>query len=179
MKLLLALYRNPFILFSHLAGALIAIFAPADILSAVPSLKAFANLVNNIFPVVGNFASRSKFPQISELYFAFMMCFLPAWYLGSLTAIRILDADHRIPDDQSSLSLIARLALLAVMVFGAIATFCFINPGYDFNLMPINRSRIALAVFGPVFAAGTSGYLLAALVYVTQKIFAHISLRPE
>jgi hypothetical protein len=54
--------------------------------------------------------------------------------------------------------------VLAFLAYFAVA----INPGYDFNLTPINTSRIALALFGPLFAGGLSAICLAASVTLSR-----------
>ena len=58
-----------------------------------------------------------------------------------------------------------------VLLFFFLAYFgVAINPGYDFNLMPINQSRIALALFGPLFAGGISAVCLAAGLKLSQLL---------
>lgn len=167
MKLFLYLYKNPFVWGSHLLGALIALYAPTNILTEHFSLKSFSTLIDKIFPIVGNYSSRSKFSEVTALYFAFMMCTWPIWFWRQNKLLTSKDTLQELITKTPGENHLLLRSFIAVLIFLPLVIFMlFINPGYQFSLMPINESRIALAVFGPFFAVWISSNVLASLIGV-------------
>jgi len=153
MKQFIEFYRNPWIWGTHLIGALVAWFAPLDVLDQSAALRSFTDLMGGIFPTVVGYKKSSKFPQVSALYFSLMFLLGPIWLWKSLTTLRhtLLRAEARI----WTLPRFVRAPLVIVfsgLIFVglALASF-FLNPGYDFHVMPINSSRFALGIWGVFF----------------------------
>jgi hypothetical protein len=97
------------------------------------------------------------------MYMAFTFLLMPlhAWY-----AYQELSTPNSEPwfknlwSLDSSWAFVKRACL--VLVVSATVLFClFLNPGYDFNLMPLNSSRLALGLGGWVVAGGVQGTCLA------------------
>ncbi|WP_334040825.1 hypothetical protein [Burkholderia ambifaria] len=87
LKGLLRYYRYcPRMLALHFVSALMAWFAPEDILARYRALGEFASYMENIFPVIGEAIERSAFPEVTGLYFAIMYVFLPLRIIDSTRA---------------------------------------------------------------------------------------------
>lgn len=161
MHVLKTFYRSPWIWGTHLLGAAIALLAPADVLSESPALREFVSTMGNLFPIVKGYQTKSSLPEVSGLYFASMMIAGPIWLWQSLTKL-----SHTLLNDRARIWTLPRWLQLLI-VFAGTGPFClglfigmlFINDGgHDFHAFPINSSRIALAVWGPLFALAPWGF---------------------
>jgi hypothetical protein len=165
------LMRQPLIWIPYVLSIPLALLAPDDAFSKWPWAKVWFDLVAQLVPIVGNYAGRSAFPEAAGVYFSIVILAAPCIFVGALTTPGLFD-------EQAFRSVRARrgllyevFALLVVLLLLFLAYFgVAINPGYDYNLMPINRSRIALALFGPLFAGGISAVCLAASLKLSQLL---------
>lgn len=173
MRNLIDFYRSPLIWGSHLLGALIAWFAPDNVLSVWPFLKSLTGPIDTVFPIVGNYASRSQFPEVTELYFAVMSIVAPLWAYRAWQNPRFMfnqqEFEKRVV--RNGLPFIIFAWFVVALFFPLLALFgLFVNPGYDFNVMPINRSRLALGFFGPVFSVSAWLMLAFSVAQATNLI---------
>ena len=167
----LGLMSHPLIWIPYALSIPLALLVPEDAFSKWPWAKAWFDLVAQLVPIVGNYARRSAFPEAAGVYFSIVILAAPCIFVGALTTPGLFD-------EQAFRSARARRGLLyevfawlGVLLFLFLAYFgVVINPGYDFNLMPINQSRIALALFGPLFAGGMSAICLAASLKLSQLL---------
>lgn len=174
--------REPILRYSILAGLLIALYAPENILDQLPVLKPFTQLMSTIFPPIEYYALKSKFPQVSELYFSLMWVFSPLhfYYLNAdFRAQRFEWARKwkRIEFDvpyhgfkQYANRIFITVFLMPVLIIVGL----FYNKGYDFNLLPINSSRTALGLFGFWFAGAGSFALLLYEYHQLRKLSSEI-----
>lgn len=119
--------------------------------------------ISALFPPISGYARNSSFPAVTQMYMAFAFLLMPlhAWY-----AYKELSTPNSAPWFKNLWSLDSTWAFVKraclVLVVSATVGFClFINPGYDFNLMPLNSSRLALGLGGWVVAGGIQGSCLA------------------
>lgn len=156
---------NQAILGSLLALGAIAIFFPSD--ANINSVDLFVNIMGNIFPPILSYKQRSLFPDATALYFSLSFLLIPAHFALTLRTLNESSDDWaiRLRKIDTQGQLIYRFVMAVVVAM--IAIFClFLNPGYDFNLLPINSNRYALALVGFLFAGGISAQLIA-WVYVS------------
>jgi hypothetical protein len=166
------LARNPIIVIPYLLSMPLALLAPEDVFTRWPIVKAWFELVAQYVPIVGRYANRSAFPEVSGLYFSVVLPIALCFFWATITNPQLVDRDRMARNrarfgifyDMFAWLVAAGLVLLA---YFAVA----INPGYDFGIMPINRSRMALAFFGPLFAGGLAGICLGAGLKLVQILF--------
>jgi hypothetical protein len=167
----LALVRNPLIWIPYALSIPLALLAPEDAFSKWSWAKAWFDLVAQFVPIVSNYAGRSAFPEAAGVYFSIVILMAPCIFVAAMTTRGWFDepAIRSVRARRGLLYEVPAWIMALVLVF--LAYFAVvINPGYDFNLMPINRSRIALALFGPLFAGGLSAICLAASLKLSQLL---------
>ncbi|WP_143026491.1 hypothetical protein [Paraburkholderia fungorum] len=150
------------------ASVLIGLILPTDVLDLVPALREFCHSINRLFPVVGNYAARSNFPQVTELYFSTHLLLGPLASVWALTA-RDLEKERRFREAGFGISQALTFLLAIALAIWGLRFGYFSNPGYDFRIAPINSSRVALAFFG-FFIAGSGPFMFAAAVYRTFAV---------
>lgn len=177
--------REPLLRYPILGGLLIALFASESILNDIPALKLFTQFMSTIFPPIQYYAAKSKFPQVTELYFAFMWLFAPLHFY-------FLNADFQSQRFRWAMKwkqrefdqpyrgfwqFAHRILFIGVLIPGLIVFFFFYNNGYDFNLLPINSSRIALGLFGFWFAGAMGFVLLQYEYHQMKKLLSELRLK--
>ncbi|WP_243712401.1 hypothetical protein [Burkholderia pyrrocinia] len=68
---------SPALLALHLSGVVIAWFAPDDALTRWPLLKIAVTDVGEIFPLLPEAVKKSRFPDVTALYFLLMLFAVP------------------------------------------------------------------------------------------------------
>lgn len=63
--------------FYCLAGLLLAIFSPTDVISSNSAIKQFSDFVSERIPSIGKLSSVSSFPEVTALYLSFMWAMHP------------------------------------------------------------------------------------------------------
>lgn len=155
-------YSNPLLLGSHLIAAAIALFAPAEVMHMAPNIAAACEAVASLVPTVANYAARSSYPGVTKLYFSLLLPLSPLVFFATLNAegaaerARMKEKFAAAPRRWTAVFITFSIFMAPAAIFLLVA-----NPGYDFHLAPINSSRWALALFGPLFAGGISFALLA------------------
>ncbi|HEF5874189.1 TPA: hypothetical protein SAY52_004856 [Burkholderia cenocepacia] len=163
LKGLLRYYRYcPRILSLHIFGALIAWFAPADVLVRYKILADFVSWAGRVFPVVNEAAEKSAFPGVMGLYFSIMYALLPVRIFDSARAFYV-DRGHTVAIIKKSFfkRVILSVGVVFFFVFG-VAAVLFGRPYYEINVLPISESRFLLGLIGPIFAGGAEGFGVAA-----------------
>jgi hypothetical protein len=165
-------YKNSLVVWpTHLVSIVIALFAPFNVLTELPLLRRVVDTVAAIFPVIHNFGTRSSFSEVTELYFTCMILIAPFWWWAAARDryMKASVAAWHVRLRREKHVLLRSLALAAISL--PVAWFgLFINPGYDFKLLPVNSSRLALAVYGPIFAHSPFWVLAIAGVMVQGAI---------
>lgn len=134
--------------------------------------------ISAVFPPISGYTKNSAFPEVTQMYMAFTFLLMPlhAWYTyQELSTPNSEPWFKNLWSLASTWAFITRVCLVLVVV--ATTSFClFINPGYDFNLMPLNSSRLALGMGGWIVAGGIQGACLA-WVYCNLILFTRFLKR--
>ena len=166
--------RNPIVAIPYLLSITLALLAPDDVLERWSSLKAWVTYVRQYVPLVSNYAKNSAFPEVTALYFSIVVFVMtPSFLWVSLATPGFVVNEEKFSRLQERFGIFHSLAswIMALGLMPLLAYFCLVvNPGYDFNVMPINRSRIALAAFGPLFAGGVAGGCIAASLKLSRRL---------
>lgn len=149
-------------------GFFIAIFSPENILDQFPALQNMTHPMKSIFPPIAGYSKRSQFPQVSEFYFAYMWLLSPFYFWVSLKLIR---NDKGLKNwKPKNLGDKLKNIFTGVLLASSLSFFVlFINPGYDFNLLPINSSRLALGIAGVAFSGCAAAFMLAVAYAFLEK----------
>lgn len=167
-----AFARNPIIAIPYLMSCALAFLLPDDALDRWSALKAWAAYIEQYVPIVANYAGQSAFPQVTAAYFLIVLAMTPAFFWVALTTPGFLVDSEKVNRLRNKFGVFYQvIAWIGVAFLLFLAYFgVAINPGYDFNVMPINRSRIALALFGPLFAGGLTAICGAAALKLGQTL---------
>jgi len=170
MKQFIEFYRNPWIWGTHLIGALVAWFAPLDVLDQSAALRSFTDLMGGIFPTVVGYKKSSKFPQVSALYFSLMFVLGPIWFWKTLSISRrtVRQPSGKIWSLPRPLRVPVVLLLGGALFIGLPAFQLFFNPGYDLHVMPISSSRLSLGIWGPLHT--TVPWMMFAEFFLVAKL---------
>lgn len=177
--------REPLLRYPILVGLLLALYAPNSVLDDYPFLKPFTQFMGTILPPIQYYAEKSKFPQVTELYFALMWLFAPLhfyflnqdfheqrfewarkWKLKELT-----------PPYRGFKQYAHRVFIVLILMPALIIFYLFYNKGYDFNLLPINSSRVMLGLFGFWFAGAAAFAMLQYEHQQLKKLLLEIRLK--
>jgi hypothetical protein len=170
---LIRLYRfSPALFVLHLSGALIAWFAPDDALVRWPFLKNVVAGVGEIFPLLPDAVRKSKFPDVTALYFSLMLIAVPLrfWVVVRLYCSR----RDQIFDRFIYFSILRKIYTISVLTFFACIGFLFLfvyGHFYEWNFMAVSRSRMWLGLIGPLFSGADSICGLVAGVIAIDVFF--------
>lgn len=115
--LMIRIYRmSPALLALHLSGVAIAWFAPDDALTRWPFLKIAVANVGEIFPLLPEAVKKSKFPDVTALYFFLMLVAIP---MGLSVVIRFCYSyRYKIEDGYSKVSIAKKIySIFVVLLF--------------------------------------------------------------
>ncbi|MGU8078751.1 hypothetical protein [Burkholderia pyrrocinia] len=158
---------SPALLALHLSGVVIAWFAPDDALTRWPLLKIAVTDVGEIFPLLPEAVKKSRFPDVTALYFLLMLVAVP---MRLWVAIRFCYSYRsRIENGYSKISLVRKIySIFVVLIFMCVGFSSILVDGYFFewNFVAISRSRMWLGLIGPLFAGGAEVIAIAAGVVV-------------
>ncbi|WP_244100074.1 hypothetical protein [Burkholderia anthina] len=158
---------SPALLALHLSGLVIAWFAPDDALTRWPFLTIAVANVGEIFPLLPAAVEKSKFPDVTALYFLLMLVTVP---MRLWVAIRFCYSYRsRIESGYSKISRVRKIySIVVVLVFMCMGFLSILVDGYFFewNFVAISRSRVWLGLIGPLFAGGAEVIAIAAGVVV-------------
>lgn len=153
--------KSPTVVILLVALALIAFYFPAE---AAPGwLESFAKAIAAIFPPIEAYASKSEFSAATSTYMVFAFLLFPLHLFYSFKELRTNDREvwfDRLWNIRSTKDLVGRLFLIPLAILLAFFTL-FVNPGYDFNLLPLNSSRAALAFGGWLVAGAIPAWCLS------------------
>jgi hypothetical protein len=154
--------------------ALILLGVIASMSPDAPVLELFEGFVqfqSFLFPPIAAYAQQSEFPRVMGTYMAFSYALIPAHFWYSYRHLRDDTGEswHKnLWVINSWLVLFQRLILIVIGI-AAVYIGLFLNPGYDFNLLPINTSTTALALGGWLLGGAGQAWCLA-WVYVTLTV---------
>lgn len=153
---MIKIYRmNPVLLVVHLAGALIAWFAPDDALTRWPYLRIVVEGIGEIFPLLLSAMKESEFHDVTAIYFALMLIAMPVRFCAAIRICcsyrdRVLNGYYKFP-------LVKKIySVIVVFAFSGMGLFSLFIGGYYFewNFVAVSRSRLWLGFIGPLFAGG-------------------------
>lgn len=166
--------RNPIVAIPYSLSIALALLVPDDVFERWHWLQTWVNYVEQYVPIVSNYAKRSAFPQVTAVYFSIVAILItPSFLWSALATPGFIINEQKFTLLQEKFGVLHSLAcwVIALGLMPLLAYFCLmVNPGYDFNIMPINRSRNALALFGPLFAGGVAGGCIAASLKMLVKL---------
>ena len=153
-------------------GLFFALWASLDIGSSAYWPTSTLAFISAVFPPISGYTQKSVFPDVTQAYMAvsFMLMPLHVWY-----GYKELSTPSKAPWFKNLWALdsywaFIQRATLVLLVFVVVLFTLFLNPGYDFNLMPLNTSRLALGLGGWIVAGGIQGVGLA-WIYCNLVVF--------
>lgn len=170
------LYKQRGILVINGLGALVALIVPDDVLNRFFLLGNFVDFLASLLPIIDNFSHNSVFPEVMRLQTSLMLLcspFLahiwmkwPGWEKNRSEMLR-----------RARLSYLRLLGfhLLVVLLGVSGGVYLFLARGSDFFAAPFQSSRLALAVFGPLFfSLVPAGFfvVLASACQVLRKLWS-------
>ncbi len=176
--LVIRIYRmSPALLALHLSGVAIAWFAPDDALTRWPFMKMAVANVGEVFPLLPEAVKKSKFPDVTALYFFLMLVAIP---MRLSVGIRFCYSyRYRVEGGYSKISIVKKIySIVVVLVFMCMGFNSILVEGYfyEWNFVAISRSRIWLGLIGPFFAGGAELIAIAvgvvAIFIALRRVFA-------
>lgn len=155
--------KRPVVALALCGLAAIAWYSPANIRDAFSWQEPFTKLLATIFPPIAAYASKSAFPAATALYMAFAFLLFPLHFFYALSELRTNNKERwfeRLWNIQSMRDMLSRFFLIPIVTLLALFGL-FLNPGYDFNLLPLNSSRAALALGGWLIAGAIPAWCLS------------------
>ena len=166
------LYRQKPIIALHVLGAVIAFLAPVDIFTLVPLTREFVETINSFFPIVYNFAIRSKFSEVTQLYGAVMVVTTPYWLL-IWTRWPYMEKQMTYMIQSMHASLWKVIVMPFIPFAGALMTYFFLFVDIqltEYKTIPFHSSRWALALFCPVLYCWVPATGLG-IAFLTANVF--------
>jgi hypothetical protein len=142
--------KKPVVVVPLVALACFALFSPDSGLSSSSVLSWFVKTMSELFPPIAAYTRKSKFPNVTQAYMAFSFLLIPihGWYSYKEINNPNNKAWHKdLWTIKPGWDFVKRMLLILILGSAAFITL-FRETGYDFNLAPINSSRVALATFG-------------------------------
>lgn len=154
----------------------LCIFGLGDDFYRIQWVMHLMDLAIALIPSIAAYGVRSKFPEVSVFYFSIQwLIFLPAFY--DLLKNKDLNFNKKgfsgIYEAIRHRSFPKLLCIFAILFCLTLIYIVWIQPGYQFALMPISEFRLALAVFGPLFGA-FSIYILISFMWCYFIFFVKI-----
>ncbi|WP_232459459.1 hypothetical protein [Burkholderia ubonensis] len=152
---MVAIYRfSPEIMVLHITGALIAWFAPEDALTRWPFLEIIVAGIGKIFALLPNAVEKSKFPDVTALYFALMLAAFP--YRLVVGCRLSYTSQNKAKEVYGKLPLREKLKVIFMVPILLFCSVFFLVNGYyyEWNFIAISASRLWLGLIGPLFAGG-------------------------
>lgn len=162
------MFKRPLAYVPMAIGALIALYAPLNVMDQLAWLKPLPEWLRSVFLPMDGYIRRSAFPQVTELYFLVMTLHSPVhfYYMRKLLNVPENVEARRKSWQRSTLGQKLFVALIFLPMSVAIVGFTLtLNDGFDFRSLPFNASRVALAIAGWVIS-GPGSFAVAALVSV-------------
>ncbi len=166
------LYRQKPILALHVLGAAIALFVPVDVFTIIPLTRGIVEVVNSFFPIVCNFAIRSDFPEVTQLYGAIMVVTTPYW-LWIWSRWPYMDKQMAYMIQLMRGSLWKVIVMPFIPFAGVLMTYFFLFVDIqltEYKTIPFHSSRWALALFGPVLYCWVPATGLG-IAFLTANVF--------
>lgn len=170
------LLHEPIVRYWLVVMFLIGVYAPADVLDKSEILSRFTALMAVLFPPIMNYSTRSEFSQVTLLYMSLSWFFSPlhGYFFYKEYKTDAADWVKRFKDPASWPMKEKLRGWLTLLILPPLIYFMtFIAKGHDFNLLPINSSRMVLGI-GGWFIAGGMVMLLTVYWYVQARQLVQI-----
>jgi hypothetical protein len=156
-----------------LFGALVALFAPLDILTSAGLLDEFCEFAFLSANICDLHSKKSSFPEVAAVYSFFSWLAFPFWIviwwiwmsgqIGGKTGGVIFKYELSVANK------IFLIGLLPIWIFLFYAVV-FLYAGGDSRLFNLGSSRVHLALFGMVVPASSAG-LLSLVIFTIKRVF--------
>ena len=165
--------KNPVIALPLAALAAFALYAPEEWVSSATWLSVPFNVMSSIFQPITAYTRNSAFPSITQAYMTFSFALVPLHFWFAYKGLRMPTKEvwHANLWTIKSYGEFAKRVSLVLLMCCAVFVTLFLKTGYDFNLLPINSSRLALALVGWAFAGAIQAWILA-WIYCNLLVFS-------
>nr|ACB12999.1 hypothetical protein [Hydrogenophaga sp. PL2G6] len=170
-------YLYPELVIPYCISVAVGLYWPRSGVS-LEFINLFMDWMAQTIPSISAYVEKSAFPEVSKAYFTIgFFIFLPTLWL----VLRDKDVVmHRELGFEGQWSLIKKDKVAILRVIGALfftvllLYILYIQPGYQFKLIPLNESRASLAFFGGLSSwlsvFYTVGLLRNNLVYLSRIV---------
>jgi len=160
------LVHEPVIYVPILLGAMVAWFAPLDVLERVPVLQGLVDAVGRFYLPLERYVGKSSFPQVTALYFALMVLHAPLHllYIGREYTRTFEKRRAQILASPENARIAAWIGNGILLPF-AIVYSLYWDPGRVLAITPLHDSRFALGLTGWLYAGGAAFMLLGSIGY--------------
>jgi hypothetical protein len=145
------LYRQKIVIFMHVTGMAIALFAPIDQISSGTFIASIVDGVLNVIPMGRNFSVRSNIPELVRLQAAVMVFFMPILIAIYMKCPDFNESQKRmlliIKKSKAKLILVHSLIIIIPIIF---TVFVFFAKGTEFAIAPFLTSKFFLGLLGPI-----------------------------
>jgi uncharacterized membrane protein YidH (DUF202 family) len=148
---LLWMFKQKQLIAVFLLSALVALLVPEDVLRQHSWLATSVNAFEAVIPMGANFAVHSKFPELSRFYGALMLLCVPIWVWTWFRwpDLELLQQRNVARMRENWWVVLATVLCVALMAAGWIVGV-FLVEFRQFNVTPIQTSKLALAIYGPI-----------------------------
>lgn len=144
--------REMILIFS--VSASIVIFSSDTVLSTHPPLAAFVAAMTQYFPEIGHYQARSRFPEVTGLYFSIMLFITPAVLAQMIRTRMHVLSDMRARQKRHPVKWLISSTLIISLLISCLYILINHNNGIQLPGMPIDQSKFALTASGWIFAGG-------------------------
>jgi hypothetical protein len=146
-----SIYSSRTFLGAHLIGAVVAVFAPTDVLDRHSALRHGTEAILQVVPSISSYVANSYFPQVTAFYFCLLNLFGPSLLVFAYRTPSAFISIHTVAQRIERYPIL--FFVVAASILSPLALICWIGPiGKPWELLPIHSSRLALALIGPLFA---------------------------
>lgn len=174
---------NPLLIGGPVLVAMVALFAPVDVLDRFPSLAAFCRQMIAWFPFLGAHAARSNYPQVTTLVKCLSLSVLPICVVGGW--IVMWGVRHRVAD-QMRRGLLKPVAwwlvpvALGLTVLAIVGNWWLTNePSFCRGCTTRNRLGLAFIEAVVVWSIAILPAFAAVIVYVRRSCLVFTYATPK
>lgn len=162
----IASYLHPALVVPYCLSVALGLYWPVEGVNLGPLNSIVDWMMRNI-PSIQAYVGKSQFPEVSKAYFTLtFFVFLPTLWLVLKDKDMVMNRKLGFEGQWIAIKKdkIPALRVIFILFFlFIILVVLFVQPGYDFGLMPLNESRIALAFLGGLTSWFSVFFMIGAL----------------